>query len=50
MRDGSADHGDWLEPVELVTQLLPLLPRKEFGQRYRLVEGNAHGGVHSMAG
>src|ERR1019366_3149766 len=47
MRDGSAGHGDRLEPVELVTHLLPLLPREEFSQRYRFVEGNAHGDAHS---
>ena len=50
MRDGSAGHGDRLEPVELVTHLLPLLPREEFSQRYRFVEGNTHGDAHSMAG
>jgi hypothetical protein len=42
MRPSATRHGDRLEPIELVTQLLPLLPGEELLQRHR----SAHGDVH----
>ncbi len=33
------------DPVELVAQRLPLLPREEFGERHRLAQGEVHFGT-----
>ena len=43
MRFGAASHGEWLEAVEFVSQLLALLPGEELLQRHRSAQGDVHG-------
>ncbi len=49
MRRGTAGYRVRREPVELVMQLLPFLPREEFRQRHLFLRSSAHAAIRSAA-